>query len=501
MAILSPVPVGALKLETFGSVLAPEDYERFLGTVQRGREAFDGRVVWNVNSTAQGGGVAEMLVSLLAYARGAGIDARWVVIGGNEDFFVLTKRIHNFLHGSAGDGGELDDDARRVFDEVTERNAAEFRELVKPEDVVIIHDPQPAGLIPAIRDIGCPTVWRCHVGLDQPHPLARRAWEFLIPYVRDADAYVFSRAAFAWEGLEKEVTIIAPSIDAFSPKNQELDRARMLSILTVAGLNEVNGDSTAATPTFTNLDGSPGRVDRPAQRWERRPLRSSDRVVVQVSRWDALKDPIGVIRGFARHVAPVVPDAHLVYAGPAVESVTDDPEGGEVLAQAIAEYEAMPDEVAERVHLVALPMDDVQENAAIVNALQRRADVVVQKSLAEGFGLTVAEAMWKARPVVASRIGGIQDQIVDGETGILLDDPLDLAAYGAAVCSLLDDPARAEAIGREAKESVRHGFLGTRTLIQAIELYERHPHAGAAMNVLQAAGALKIALPQPESDP
>lgn len=197
----------------------------------------------------------------------------------------------------------------------------------------------------------------------------------------------------------------------------------------------------------------------------------------------------------------MVPDAHLVYAGPAVESVTDDPEGGQVLAQAIAEYEAMPEEVAERVHLVALPMDDVQENAAIVNALQRRADVVVQKSLAEGFGLTVAEAMWKARPVVASRIGGIQDQIVHGETGVLLDDPLDLAAYGAAVRSLLDDPARAEAIGREAKESVRYGFLGARTLTQAIELYQRHTRrqaqegAGApivAIKVLEAAGALDV---------
>jgi trehalose synthase len=471
MATLSHVPVGALNLERFGSVLPPEDYERFLRTVQRGREVFDGRVVWNVNSTARGGGVAEMLVSLLAYARGAGIDARWVVIAGNEDFFVLTKRIHNFLHGSSGDGGDLDDDARRVFDEVTERNAAEFRELIKPEDVVIVHDPQPAGLIPAIRDIGCPTVWRCHIGLDRPDPLVRRAWEFLIPYVREADAYVFSREAFEWEGLDKEVTIIAPSIDAFSPKNQELDRERVLSILAVAGLNE---DSAAAAPTFTRMDGSPGRVDRPAQRWERRTLRSSDRVVVQVSRWDALKDPIGVIRGFAQYVAPVVPDAHLVCAGPAVEAVADDPEGGQVLAQAIAEYEAMPEEVAERVHLVALPMADLEENAAIVNALQRRADVVVQKSLAEGFGLTVAEAMWKARPVVASRIGGIQDQIVDGETGLLLDDPLDLAAYGAAVRSLLDDPTRAEVMGRGAKERVRHRFLGTRTLIQAIELYERH---------------------------
>ena len=480
MATLSDVPVGALNLERFTSVLPPEDYEQLMRTVQRGREAFDGRVLWNINSTAQGGGVAEMLISLLAYARGAGIDTRWVVIAGNEDFFVLTKRIHNFLHGASGDGGELDDDARHVFDAVTERNAAEFRELLKPEDVVIIHDPQPAGLIPAIREIGCPTVWRCHVGLDQPHPLARSAWQFLLPYVRDADAYVFSREAFAWEGLEKEVTIIPPSIDAFAPKNQELDRERVLSILTAVGLNEDNADGAAAPPTFTHLDGSPGRVDRPAQRWERRPLRSSDRVVVQVSRWDALKDPIGVIRGFAQYVAPVVPDAHLVYAGPAVESVTDDPEGGEVLAQAVAEYEAMPDEIAERVHLVALPMDDVQENAAIVNALQRRADVVVQKSLAEGFGLTVAEAMWKARPVVASRIGGIQDQIVDGETGILLDDPLDLAAYGAAVRSLLEGPARAEAIGREAKESVRHRFLGTRTLIQAIELYDRRSSNASA---------------------
>jgi trehalose synthase len=472
MAALSQVPVGAMSLERFGSVLPPEDYERFVQAVQRGREAFEGRVVWNVNSTAQGGGVAEMLVSLLAYARGAGIDARWVVIAGNEDFFVLTKRIHNFLHGSPGDGGDLDGDARRVFDEVTEYNAAEFRELIKPEDVVIIHDPQPAGLIPAIRDIGCSTVWRCHVGLDRPDPLARSAWDFLIPYVRGADAYVFSRAAFAWEGLEKgDVAIIAPSIDAFATKNQELDRERVLSILTAAGLNE---DGVSAPPTFTRLDGSPGRVDRAAQRWERRQLRSTDRVVIQVSRWDALKDPIGVIRGFAAHVAPYVPDAHLVYAGPAVESVTDDPEGGQVLAEAIAEYEAMPEEVAERVHLVALPMTDVEENAAIVNALQRRADVVVQKSLAEGFGLTVAEAMWKARPVVASRIGGIQDQIVDGETGVLLDDPLDLAAYGAAVRSLLEDPARAEAMGRQAKERVRRGFLGTRTLIQAIELYERY---------------------------
>jgi trehalose synthase len=161
-------------------------------------------------------------------------------------------------------------------------------------------------------------------------------------------------------------------------------------------------------------------------------------------------------------------------AGPGTRAVTDDPEGAHVFGELQQAYLALPEAQRRRVHLALLPMEDIEENAAIVNALQRRADVVVQKSLAEGFGLTVAEAMWKARPVVASRIGGIQDQIVDGETGTLLDDPLDLAAYGAAVRSLLDDPARAEAMGREAKARVRRRFLGTRTLIQSIELYERH---------------------------
>ena len=151
-------------------------WSAFEHTMARGRELLGSRTIWNVNSTARGRRRRGDARSLLGYARGARLDARWVVVEGDDDFFVLTKRIHNFLHGSHGDGGDLDEEDRRVFDEVTERNAAEFRELVKPEDVVIIHDPQPAGLIPAIRDIGCPTVWRCHVGLDQPDSLARGAW-------------------------------------------------------------------------------------------------------------------------------------------------------------------------------------------------------------------------------------------------------------------------------------------------------------------------------------
>jgi trehalose synthase len=421
-----------------------------------------------------------MLISLLAYARGVGVDARWVVIDADDPFFALTKRIHNNLHGSAGDGGDLGDTEREIYERVTERNAAEFRELVQPDDVVIIHDPQPAGLIPAIRDVGCPIIWRCHIGLDDPHDLARKAWRFLLPYVSEADTYVFSREAFTWEGLDRErVVLVAPSIDAFSPKNQELNAGAVAAILAVAGLND--GWQGEDAPTFTREDGSPGRVERHAQLWEGRPLTPADRVVLQVSRWDALKDPLGVIGGFAEHVAPHVPDAHLVYAGPAVEAVADDPEGGKVLSDAQDAFKNMPAEVAERVHLAALPMDDPQENAAIVNALQRRADVVVQKSIAEGFGLTVAEGMWKARPLVASRIGGIQDQIVDGQSGVLLEDPLDYEAYGAAVRGLLDDPQRAEAMGRAAQERVRGQYLGTRSLLQYLELCERLINARQAV--------------------
>ena len=201
-------------------------------------------------------------------------------------------------------------------------------------------------------------------------------------------------------------------------------------------------------------------------------LRPDDPVVLQVSRWDRLKDPLGVIRGFVDHVAPTT-DAHLVYAGPAVEAVADDPEGKQVLQEAQAYFGQLDAEAKDRVHLTALPMDDLAENAAIVNALQRRADVIVQKSIAEGFGLTVAEGMWKARPVVASRIGGIQDQIIDGETGILLDDPTDLAAYGAAVRGLLEDPEAARRMGQAAMARVRDEFLAVRSLMQYLNLMEK----------------------------
>jgi trehalose synthase len=470
MTVLTSVPVAALSTERFASVLDPDAYERFDELAKSARERFAGRVVWNVNSTARGGGVAEMLQSLLAYARGTGVDARWEVIRGEPDFFRVTKRIHNHLHGAPGDGGGLGEPERETYEAALAPNASELLELVSQDDVVILHDPQTAGLVPPLKEAGVPVIWRCHVGIDSPNELAREAWAFLVPYVRDADACVFSRRAFAWEGLEEDrIALIAPSIDAFSAKNQDLDPGAVGAILRVAGLQE--GEAAGHAPAFMRQDGSPAHVVRRAELHQEAPLRPDDRVVVQVSRWDRLKDPLGVMQGFIDHVAG--DDAHLVLAGPSVEAVTDDPEGAEVLAEAREMLDGVEPARRARVHLACLPMDDLEENAAIVNALQRRADIVVQKSLAEGFGLTVAEGMWKGRPVVASRIGGIQDQIVDGESGVVLNDPLDLEEFGGAVRRLLDDPAAAAAMGREARQRVRSQFLGVRSLTQYLDLIER----------------------------
>ncbi|HYZ28458.1 MAG TPA: glycosyltransferase, partial [Thermoleophilaceae bacterium] len=468
--------------ERFGDVLTAEQTEAFERAIAVAGEMLTGRVVWNVNSTATGGGVAEMLRSLIPYARGGGVDARWVVIDGTSDFFRVTKRIHNRLHGWPGDGGDLGDEEREIYEAASAANAAELTELVAPGDVVILHDPQTAGLAATVRDAGAHVIWRCHVGIDQPNGLTRSAWEFLRPYVTPAERYVFSRQAFAWDGLDIErIALIPPSIDAFSPKNQRLDPRAVDAILQVAGLAP-GDDHTAAC--YTRQDGSPARVDRSAQRWEAAVIPADVPLIVQVSRWDRLKDPEGVIEGFARGIAHRTL-AHMLLAGPDVTAVADDPEGLEVLNECIDHRRSLPTPIQERVHLAALPMDDAEENATIVNAIQRRATVAVQKSLAEGFGLTVAEAMWKARPVVASRIGGIQDQIVDGESGVLVD-PRDLDQYGTAVVALLEDPAHADLMGQAAHVRVRDAFLGSRHLSQYLDLLTdlihgpRAPVAGLA---------------------
>jgi len=255
----------------------------------------------------------------------------------------------------------------------------------------------------------------------------------------------------------------------FSPKNEDLDRQAVLDILRACGV--LAGATEQGSGTFQRQDGTPGRVDRRAELFEDCPLESGMPVVLQISRWDSLKDPLGVIRGFADHV-PASTNAHLVCAGPAVSSVTDDPEGGLVLREAKALRESLDAHARSRVHLAALPMEDPEENAIVVNALQRHATIIVQKSFAEGFGLTVAEAMWKARPVVASRIGGIQSQIIDGESGVLLDDPHDLEAFGAAITDLLLDRPRATKIGERARERVRDQFTSPRSLLDYLAVID-----------------------------
>jgi trehalose synthase len=469
-AMLEMVEVAPHPPERFESVLEPEPFEKLADGIRTARELLGERTIWNVSSTAKGGGVVELLLPLLGYAKGAGVDARWAVIEGNPDFFKVTKRIHNNLHGFEGDGGELDDEARKVYEGALEPNAKELVELVGADDVVILHDPQTAGLIGPLERTGAKVIWRCHIGIDNPSDLARRAWEFLRVDVEQADAYVFSREAFVWEGLDEDkVAIIAPSIDAFNAKNQELEEAQVHAILAAAGIVD-GGDGE---PSYKRGDGSDARVESQAKIYEDSRLTPEDPVVLQVSRWDHLKDPEGVIRGFAEHASAHETGAHLIYAGPAVEAVSDDPEGAQVLEEAIALRESLGDEARRNVHLVCLPMDDAEENAVIVNALQRNASVVVQKSIAEGFGLTVAEAMWKGRPIVATAVGGIQDQVVDGETGVLLDDARDLDAYGDAVRGLLEDPERAKRMGDAAKRRVRDQFLGARSLIDYLELISR----------------------------
>ena len=466
---VTQINVPTLPLERFRDILG-EEYGEIRDGIVRGRELFAGRVIWHINSTARGGGVVELLQSLLAYVRGAGVDTRWLVIGGDPEYFRVTKRIHNRLHGSAGDGGPLGDRERALYERTLATSAADLTERVRPGDVVFCHDPQTAGLVQSMVDAQTLVIWRCHIGLDRPDEIVRGAWDFLRPYVEPAHAYVFSRREFAWADLDPErIFVIPPSIDAFSPKNQDLEPETVAAILAAAGL--APGASENPSPVFTRFDGSPGRVDRAAEIDQSAPIGPGERLVSQVSRWDRLKDPVGVIEGFGECCTDL--DVHLLLAGPAVAAVSDDPEGAEVLAQVRTLRSSLPAAARDRVHLACLPMVDVEENAAIVNAIQRRSEIVVQKSLAEGFGLTVAEAMWKARPVIASRSGGIQDQIVNGVTGVLLDDPADLEAFGNACRALLGDPARGETIGTTAREWVIHHFLGSRHLIQYLRMLDQ----------------------------
>ena len=469
---LHEVDVQALDAARLEPLIGPERMARFEDTAEATRAGLAGRAVLNVNSTAVGGGVAEMLQTLLAYVRGAGVDARWLVMEGDPAFFAITKRIHNGLYGSPGDGGPLGEEERRHYEAVMRDNADELRAIARPGDLAVLHDPQPAGLAEGLSGAGARLVWRCHVGADAPNEWTERAWAFLRPYLEPVEEFVVSRAAFAPPWVEPErVHVIPPSIDPFSAKNEPMSTRNVLLALGYVGLLE--GDHQAPVVPFARRDGSPGRINRHVDVVQSGPPAPQDApMVVQVSRWDRMKDMPGVMQGFAEHVDPAL-GAHLLLAGPAVSGVADDPEAAEVLHECLDLWRRLPHAIRGRVHLASTPMNDPDEAAAIVNAIQRHAAVVVQKSIAEGFGLTVAEAMWKARPVVGSAVGGIVDQVTDGVHGLLVDDPHDLAAFGAAVERLLRDPEEARRLGRQARERATQEFLGDRHLSQYGGLFAR----------------------------
>ena len=478
MTLVHDVPIRPVAVTELEPVIGPGRYSELVTAAAALRGRLGQRIIWNVNSTAVGGGVAEMLRVLVAYAEGLGIAVRWAVISGDPEFFAITKRLHNQIHGQFGDAGLVGPADAGHYEQVLAANADELVKMVHSGDIVLLHDPQTAGLTDALVRAGALVIWRCHIGVDFSSDVTRAAWDFLRPYLASVHGFVFSRQQYVPAWVPAPLTrIIPPSIDPFSAKNEDLAPDTVTAILARAGV--LAGGTPQVSGHFTRHDGTTGEVTRAALViGEARPG-PADAVVVQVSRWDKLKDMPGVMHGFAEYVAPGE-NGYLMLVGPEVSDVADDPEGSLVFADCVSQWRRLPVATRDRVLLVTLPLDDVEENAATVNAIQRHARVIVQKSLAEGFGLTVAEGMWKARPVIGSAVGGIKDQIAEG-TGILLADPADLAAFGAHVRWLLDHPGEADQMGRAGQERVREHYLGDRHLLQYAELFgtvlepEDHP--------------------------
>ena len=444
------VRVAPFDLERLRPVIGEERQAALLASAEAAEVALAGRVILHVNSTDTGGGVAEMLATLLGYSRGAGVDARWSVINGTPQFFAVTKRLHNLIHGHRDQGEPLGPKERSIYDDVLAIAARDLMAELRAGDIAVLHDPQTLGLAPFLRRMGIKTVWRCHIGLDSSNAATTEAWQFLEPYIFAVDQFVFSRADYRPPIVSKDLArVITPSLDPLSAKNRPMTQQDIRAVLVYAGLLQ---GKVKGAPDFLRRDGSHARLERRADIIQLGPpAPANEPLVVQISRWDRLKDMCGVMLGFADHVATTGP-GHLILAGPNVTGVTDDPDGVAELEHCVQTWRGLTHALRQRIHLACLPVADVEENAVIVNALQRHATVVTQKSLAEGFGLTVLEAMWKGRPVVASEVGGIRDQIPDDRFGLLLRDPADLAEFGLLIRRLLDDPQLADKLGRNAAQ-------------------------------------------------
>jgi trehalose synthase len=441
---MDEIPITPRSIEPFAQVIGGARTRRFRSVLAAARGRLGPARVWHVNSTSAGGGVAEILQSVLSYPASAGIDVRWLVIEGSNAFFELTKGIHHLLHGRPGNGGPLGDEQRELYEQTLARDQPALADRIRPGDVVVLHDPQVLGLARCLTNVGACVIWSCHIGADDANEHTRRAWDFLSPYVRETAVQTFTRAQYRWEGIdESTVTVIPPCIDAFAAKNRPLDDCEVTAILEDSGI--IRGQAAHAPEI------------RRARMVEDEAIPRCAPVVCQVSRWDPLKDHAGLMHAFVSHVREDL-GSQLVLAGPAPGAVEDDPEAHETFERLVEDWGALAADARQRVHICSVPMDDVEENALVVNALQRRSAVVVQKSLAEGFGLTVSEAMWKGRPTVCSGVGGIQDQIDSHASGVLVD-PTDPKDVGSAITSLLSDSVTAAKMGQAGRRRVIDDYL------------------------------------------
>jgi trehalose synthase len=364
--------------------------------------------VQNISSTFVGGGVAEILNRMIPLLGQLGVDARWNVIKGGGQFFQVTKKFHNALHDRPD---KITKEDFSLFLETTQKN---IEELKLYGDIIFVHDPQPVGLITQKKELGKKWVWRCHVDLSHPN---QKVWNFLRPFVVQYDAAVFSAPAFSHE-LPIRQFLIPPSVDPLSDKNKELDQPTIDSVL-----------AKYAIPK-----------DKP--------------IIAHISRFDYLKDPVGVIQAFELVRKSI--DCRLVFAG---GTASDDPESDKVLAEVRERAGDNPD-----IHILFIPAGSDIE----INALQRASAVIVQKSHREGFGLTVTEALWKAKPVVAAAVGGIPLQVRNKFTG-LLSHGIEGTAY--AIRQLLTNPDYARWLGQNGREHVKYNFLVTRHLRDYLLLF------------------------------
>jgi len=431
-----------------------------------------GRKVWMVNSTAQGGGVAEMLPRMVGILRELGVDARWVVIGTERtEFFSLTKRLHNLIHGEGEPN--LTEDDRELYRKVSEEIAAELAPHVGPDDILVIHDPQPMGVGAILkRRSGVRAIWRCHIGLDEHLPATRAAWMFLRTHAEPYDFSVFSAPEYIPDYLAGRATIIQPALDPFSHKNRELSPHKLVGILCNAGFKVEH--HPVLTPPFAK------RAMRLKPDGRFQPIGDGEEVgllyrpiVSQVSRWDRLKGFQPLLDGFVRLKQTLDdPDCkwsarqrqrvailRLVLAGPDPASIQDDPEGREVLEDLCRAYREVPTALQPDIALFTLPMDSRKENALMVNALQKCSTVIVQNSLREGFGLTATEAMWKRVPVVGTRAFGLRLQIRSGIDGILIQDPTHPDEIARRLDDILGDVRKRDVMARNAQRRVHEKFL------------------------------------------